>query len=170
MRSLRQNRLSGESDSQFVGTRRFSSSNQCCTTIRLSGVGGSPVVAALLEHQESPIRGDVEHGRTFDKEIRTFEQPLRRPPVGGRRAAHGHGHDGLPLTMRGFSAKPKCLHAWRKAMVSASAATVSGRTLIATARFRFVSVARYTSPMPPTPVRCLLEFRRFRETATVRIG
>ena len=27
----------------------------------------------------------------------------------------------------------------------------SGRTLMATARFRFVSVARYTSPMPPAP-------------------
>jgi len=27
-----------------------------------------------------------------------------------------------------------------------------GSTLIATWRFRFVSVARYTSPIPPTPI------------------
>ena len=33
----------------------------------------------------------------------------------------------------------------------ASAATASGSTLMATARFRFVSVARHTSPMPPAP-------------------
>ena len=35
---------------------------------------------------------------------------------------------------------------------SASAATDAGSTLIATLRFRLVSVARYTSPMPPAPI------------------
>src|SRR4030095_5204348 len=37
------------------------------------------------------------------------------------------------------------------AMRSASAATASGRALIATSRRSFVSRARYTSPMPPAP-------------------
>ena len=31
----------------------------------------------------------------------------------------------------------------------------AGRTLIATWRFSFVSVARYTSPMPPAPIRAV---------------
>jgi hypothetical protein len=32
------------------------------------------------------------------------------------------------------------------------AAIASGSTLIATCRARFVSVARYTSPIPPAPI------------------
>ncbi len=32
------------------------------------------------------------------------------------------------------------------------AATEAGSTLIATGRFRLLSVARYTSPMPPSPI------------------
>ena len=39
-----------------------------------------------------------------------------------------------------------------RASRSGSEATASGSTLIATWRFRFVSVARYTSPIPPTPI------------------
>jgi hypothetical protein len=38
-----------------------------------------------------------------------------------------------------------------RARRSASAANASGRTLIATSRFSFGSVARQTSPMPPSP-------------------
>ena len=33
-----------------------------------------------------------------------------------------------------------------------SPATDTGSTFIATARFRFVSMARYTSPIPPAPI------------------
>ena len=39
----------------------------------------------------------------------------------------------------------------KRAMRSASAMSASGSTLIATSRPSFVSVARYTSPMPPAP-------------------
>ena len=39
----------------------------------------------------------------------------------------------------------------KRARRSASPATSAGSTLIATARPSFVSVARYTSPMPPAP-------------------
>ena len=37
-------------------------------------------------------------------------------------------------------------------------AKASGRTLIATWRPRFVSVARYTSPMPPTPIWAVISY------------
>ena len=39
----------------------------------------------------------------------------------------------------------------KRARRSGSAAKASGRTLRATSRPSFVSVARYTSPMPPLP-------------------
>ena len=41
--------------------------------------------------------------------------------------------------------------ALNRASRSASVANESGRTLMATSRFSFVSRARYTSPMPPAP-------------------
>ena len=40
---------------------------------------------------------------------------------------------------------------WNRASRSASVATETGSTLMATWRFRSASVARYTSPMPPDP-------------------
>ena len=43
--------------------------------------------------------------------------------------------------------------ALKRASRSGSAANGSGRTLIATSRFSFVSRARYTSPIPPSPMR-----------------
>ena len=39
----------------------------------------------------------------------------------------------------------------KRASRSASPATASGRTLIATSRPSFGSLARYTSPIPPAP-------------------
>jgi predicted enzyme related to lactoylglutathione lyase len=38
----------------FDGTRRFSSSNQCCTTIRLAGAGVSPVPSSLIMRNHCP--------------------------------------------------------------------------------------------------------------------
>ena len=45
-----------------------------------------------------------------------------------------------------------CASRSKRASRSASAANGSGRTLIATSRCSFVSLARYTSPMPPAPM------------------
>ena len=39
----------------------------------------------------------------------------------------------------------------KRASRSGSAANAAGSTLMATSRLSFVSVARYTSPMPPAP-------------------
>ncbi len=39
-----------------------------------------------------------------------------------------------------------------RARRSGSAATCEGSTFTATSRFSFVSVARYTSPIPPSPI------------------
>src|SRR6185436_6834237 len=40
---------------------------------------------------------------------------------------------------------------WKRSRVCGEAVTPSGRTLTATTRSRRVSVARYTSPIPPAP-------------------
>ena len=50
-----------------------------------------------------------------------------------------------------FSAASTSASRWNRASRSASRATDPSSTLMATWRFRLVSVARYTSPMPPTP-------------------
>ena len=39
----------------------------------------------------------------------------------------------------------------KRAIRSGSFANASGRTLIATSRFSFVSLARWTTPIPPAP-------------------
>ena len=46
----------------------------------------------------------------------------------------------------------------KRASRSGSCAKASGRILIATCRPRLVSVARYTSPMPPTPIWAVISY------------
>src|SRR5262245_25728331 len=55
-------------------------------------------------------------------------------------------------TLGWFNAARTSASRWKRARRSGSAATICGRTLMATWRLRFVSVARYTSPIPPTPI------------------
>ena len=72
----------------------------------------------------------------------SITQRLLHPIVQGRkspRCSDDSARRGLPLPLK--SGQP-----------SGSEATDPGSTLMATARFRLVSVARYTSPIPPTPI------------------
>ena len=50
-----------------------------------------------------------------------------------------------------FSDARTCASRWNRASRSASSATASGSTLIATSRLSLPSRARYTSPIPPAP-------------------
>ena len=52
-----------------------------------------------------------------------------------------------------FSEASTCASRLKRAMRSASQANNSGRTFSATSRFNFVSRERYTSPIPPAPIR-----------------
>ena len=51
-----------------------------------------------------------------------------------------------------------------------SVATASGSTLIATWRFRLVSLARYTSPMPPAPICAVISYTPRRVPGAERHG
>ena len=45
---------------------------------------------------------------------------------------------------------------WKRSIRSASAVTSAGSTLSATSRPSLVSVARYTSPIPPAPIAAVM--------------
>ncbi len=47
---------------------------------------------------------------------------------------------------------------WKRAIRSGSEASAAGSTFTATSRFSLVSVARYTSPIPPTPIWAVISY------------
>src|SRR5262245_9754414 len=64
----------------------------------------------------------------------------------------------MPAMRESLSRARTCASRWNRVTRSGSRENSSGRILIATSRFSFVSVARYTSPMPPLPSKAVISY------------
>src|SRR5207344_1201651 len=75
------------------------------------------------------------------------------------------------IAMLGWFSEARVLASrWKRASRSASCANASGRILIATSRSSFVSRARYTWPIPPSPISAATSYgpRRVPGTMVIR--